>query len=667
MQAASVQSRSRFGCTTCRRKHRKCDEQRPICRSCQSRGLECGYQTTLKWTSIGSINSFDKAQRQKNKSTKRVTTSTAQGFLASPPSTHATRSERIPSPEIPLQPTTRVTEAPMQRVRSYTQEEILTARPVVEDPPNVLDLDPASLDLFPELGADFMDAQCLRWPDIIRSTNEPHGSKELPFQDDFPGGFEMQESTTVEELDNDIQDGISGDDESCQDVSQPAGFSSWVIDNTLNSLLFQIFQSPGEEIAFAYYFKRVCTCIPAYDGAQNPYRKLALVALSYPVLLHGILSVATGHMYNYGRSSEGLLSLRQTRALNSLQEALNDLCGNKDAGEATRVESGSIFQTKGVFSILSHREIALAAIMMQTSSVLMTGIGCAEIHMKCASHFIRGLNYLHQPANSIFPRLLVYRFAMVDVVLAHLRFRAPLAPLDFYMYQSNEDLDHADPSFRQMQGCPQRVLCFLAQISVLSADIVMENSSQSRIQAKAYSLETEMRIWGSRYYDAMLRGEDNNATMSGESTALSPAPSDETPLDIVCECFYWTAHILLMRRVFLDPTRSTRVQMIRRHLFRLMDRLQPGCGPDSSVPFPFYMVAREAVTPDDRDWVRRKHAAMMEVYRDRSREYIMSSTERIWEKSATTDPPAPEGRPLWESPTERFIRETDRQATYFMF
>jgi hypothetical protein len=393
------------------------------------------------------------------------------------------------------------------------------------------------------------------------------------------------------------------------------------------------------------------------------------VSLSYPVLLHGILSVSTGHMHNFGRSNANLLSSRQSRALKSLQIALNALQEHKDQNEAAGTRSESLLNGDGVFSVLSAREIALAAIMMQTSSVLMMGIGNVEVHMKCALHFIQELGYLHRPAGSIFSRVLVQRFAMVDVVLAHLRFRHPLAPLDFYMYQANEELDHGEPSFQEMQGCPQRVLCFLARISVLSADLMAPNSRQSQIQAKAYSLETEMRFWGHRYYDAMMRGADAVSNSPRSWTTQSVRPSNErSDLDVVCECFYWTAHLLLMRRVFMDPTRSMRVQLIRRHLFRLMDGLVSGCGPDSSLPFPFYMAAREAITLEERDWVRRKHAIMMDTYRDRSREYLMAATEKIWEKATVSaNVIATDGTPSWEIPHEKFIREMDRQASFFMF
>ncbi len=45
-----VMPRSRKGCATCKRRHRKCDETRPRCFECLQSGLECeGYKLKLQW------------------------------------------------------------------------------------------------------------------------------------------------------------------------------------------------------------------------------------------------------------------------------------------------------------------------------------------------------------------------------------------------------------------------------------------------------------------------------------------------------------------------------------------------------------------------------------------------------------------------------------------
>lgn len=43
-------SRSRSGCLTCKRRHRKCDETRPDCLQCLGQGIQCeGYNVVLRW------------------------------------------------------------------------------------------------------------------------------------------------------------------------------------------------------------------------------------------------------------------------------------------------------------------------------------------------------------------------------------------------------------------------------------------------------------------------------------------------------------------------------------------------------------------------------------------------------------------------------------------
>lgn len=42
--------RSRNGCATCKRRHRKCDETKPSCQECKRNKLECGgYALKLQW------------------------------------------------------------------------------------------------------------------------------------------------------------------------------------------------------------------------------------------------------------------------------------------------------------------------------------------------------------------------------------------------------------------------------------------------------------------------------------------------------------------------------------------------------------------------------------------------------------------------------------------
>ncbi|KAJ5860948.1 uncharacterized protein N7529_008258 [Penicillium soppii] len=45
-----MSTRSHTGCWTCKRRRRRCDNARPLCRNCAERGVECeGYEVRLRW------------------------------------------------------------------------------------------------------------------------------------------------------------------------------------------------------------------------------------------------------------------------------------------------------------------------------------------------------------------------------------------------------------------------------------------------------------------------------------------------------------------------------------------------------------------------------------------------------------------------------------------
>lgn len=81
MSTASGQPRQRSfrGCLTCRRRRRKCDEERPTCRMCRENARECeGYQLNLTWdVGIASRGKFQGASEPR----KELAKSEAQGRI----------------------------------------------------------------------------------------------------------------------------------------------------------------------------------------------------------------------------------------------------------------------------------------------------------------------------------------------------------------------------------------------------------------------------------------------------------------------------------------------------------------------------------------------------------------------------------------------------------
>ncbi|KIW01021.1 hypothetical protein, variant [Verruconis gallopava] len=638
MQRIAKRPRSRFGCTQCRDRHRKCDEKRPSCGFCEERELKCSYETVLKWSNPGSISTFGVQQRKKEKPPK-----SSNGAKQSPSS--APRSED---------------EGAGCQATSYD--------PVHEARSLLPDISEKSSDFIPQEAHKFAATNRIAVSSesgLLSSTNDSRSvgssvTAQVPYYPSCGEGSNVPRHDHIGGLVPQLSNSLD-------EIASPSSLNSYTIDNILNSLLHQFLDNHDEEIAFIYFVEHVCSVIPAYDGPQNPYRKLAIVALAHPVLLHGILAVSTAYMYNHGRSHEHILSERQSRALKSLHWALNAFQTEKATLTPDADSSSDIIQDSSVLSRLSAKEVVLAAVTMQTCSVLMSGIGVFEDHVKCALHFIQDLGWFYTPPKKIFMWLLVYRFATVDVFLAILRLRNPIAPLDFFMYRPNEYLDKADPSFREMMGFSQRVLCFLAQISVLSIDLTERNMPIDLVQAKALMLETEMRTWGHHYHKKMIQSLERDPNPVGTLPTPKESMNSQAGLEIVCEVHYWIAQLLLMRRVFFDSTKSLRVQNVRKYLFRLMDQLPAGCGPDSCMTFPLYLAAREAVTPEDREWVRRKHAATMDVYRHQARVAFMDAVEEIWAQSDDLDWQDTGNVPQWKTPKECFIRERDKNASYFAF
>lgn len=390
----------------------------------------------------------------------------------------------------------------------------------------------------------------------------------------------------------------------------------------------------------------VSSNVPALDGPDNPYRQLSFTALSSPVLLETIVCIATEHMLNFGLGNVSIAAQRQQRMLRTIGQNLQ-LIDGAGTRETSRVAADAA-------SSLDH-EALFTAVVLQGVVVAQSEDGVLEPHVRCASFLMETLNHFRQVPSSALVRMAVQRFAMVDVMLAISRQRRPYAPRSFVLHQpDSERWDNTEPSFHKMTGCPQPLMCFLARISHLACDVEERLAQMTPIDdilTEAYRLESDLRVWGSQY------------------TGILPENPEPQPLDILTECFYWTAHLLLARRVFRDPTRSPRVQHLTHTCFGLMDQLSTGCGPDSSLPQPFYLAAREAVTVEDRAWVRQKHESMTEYYREQQRNMAMRLTERVWEitdEQESTDSVGVRPDPTLPS-ADGQIKAMDQQSCLFIF
>lgn len=296
---------------TCRRKHRKCDEKQPLCSQCQTRGLECVYQTTLKWASVDNISSFDKSLRKRKRASKRASSA---------------QSECTPHPRSPRPSSSGATSAGIDFQGHGAEQELVHGD--IDSQCDLNGTEPVrffmsncnssvnlpSLEALHHISAE-RDTASIQWHDamfmagpvnaggstetqlddesLIHDGTTSHtslkflvpndecvsaavlGSDYVPIQqDNLPGESPMDEDSLLDEEEiDDIEDTVSR-----QEIESPTGYKSWVVDNTLNSLLFQIFQSPGEEIAFAY-----CKWWQLFKGFHlAPGRKTRLILYCRP-------------------------------------------------------------------------------------------------------------------------------------------------------------------------------------------------------------------------------------------------------------------------------------------------------------------------------------------------------------------------------------------------
>ncbi|KAJ5317152.1 transcriptional regulator family: Fungal Specific TF [Penicillium antarcticum] len=414
------------------------------------------------------------------------------------------------------------------------------------------------------------------------------------------------------------------------------------------------FETTEEKLAWEYYVRLVSSNVPALDGPDNPYRQLSIPALSSPILLETIICIATEHMLNFGLTSIDLAAQRQQRMLRTLGQNLITIDAETNSNPTAITTANKI-----------EREALLTAVVLQGIVVAQTADGVLEPHVKCASWLMQALGYFEEIPQNPIARMIVQRFGMVDLMLAISRQRRPYAPQTFILNQPDQNhWDTTEPSFYKMTGCPQPLMCFLVRISHLACDMSesleteAETKSEATILVSAFQIESELRVWGTEYkYNGQI-----------------PGRNERTPLDILSECFYWTAHLLLARRVFQDQTCSPRVQHLVRICFGLMDHLSTGCGPDSSLPQPFYLAAREAVSPEDRAWVRRKHESMTAYYREQQRNSAMGLIERIWEvtdslreKGGVVRSTSRSSRGCGFSIVDGYVQALDRESCFFIF
>ncbi|KAK4940220.1 hypothetical protein LTR10_019649 [Elasticomyces elasticus] len=612
-------SRSRSGCAQCKKRRRKCGEERPSCAGCVRRGFKCEFAPPkLRWTQSKTVTTGDVSNLQPWRSDCTWWTA-----LAADCKNQESVAQYVTPLDVEIEAVGRCDGKFGQPVFGVNDHALSTWNLSSKTFPSQTDSEPAVVDIGPTATQKSSPTSTVpphsEAVDTVQGDVDQTESQVVGTPTTYSPGTQWSPGTTID-------DTVIGPHEEEDDGFSEDG-TCWQFDNpSLGDFMEPLFDDPGEHIAFMYYFKHLAGVISARDDNQNPYRKLSAFALGSPVLLHTLISIATEWMFNYGRSNADLADARQSKALKSIQKVLGTLEDGRSG------VNGEVVPTS--HALKASREAVVSAILMQIAHVVFSGGTGAEAHLRCSYYLLNELGYISQPCSTFLPRILTQRFAMADVAASLLHTKRPKAPLTFTLYQINEDLDFTEPSFCGMTGCPQPVLSAFAHIAHLACDLRENRQGIDQVCPEAERLEFALRSWSHRRFPNMFCLDPerylSDLRYDRERDRSPSRNASQYHLALLNECYYWLAHVLLQRRIYRDAVSSPRVKQMVQRVLALMKAIPPNEGSASSLPLPFYLVARECMSEEDRNWIRERHRLMKEVYRSSTREYLMMVTEEIW-------------------------------------
>ncbi|KIW25181.1 uncharacterized protein PV07_10840 [Cladophialophora immunda] len=355
----------------------------------------------------------------------------------------------------------------------------------------------------------------------------------------------------------------------------------------------------------------------AYDGAQNPYRKFSMMAMTSPLVGNTIVSHAIEWMFHWGRVSAERTLQRQHLALDSLRKAIGgmnvDLTSNRIEIQRDSSPSGQqCFQTDLVM---------LAAVLMQVANSFFIGLVGVDVHLNIALHFLQSLNILDTPCEGFVLRFLLQRFAMLDITTSLTQNRRPYLSLTCWFLWPDPKLDVSEPPFREMTGCPQPLWVFLARLCHLRSDLSDESGSFSKGLAAAFQIETELRVYGESMAVLDLNGD--YARESGPEAIY---------YHTLGQCWYWCAHLVLQLQIYKDPKWSPRVQETVTIIMTLMKTIPVTCNPSSRTSTPLCLLASGVCAQEDKKWVTERNDELRKVFPCMTRDETMTLIQETWQE-----------------------------------
>jgi len=341
-----------------------------------------------------------------------------------------------------------------------------------------------------------------------------------------------------------------------------------------------------------YYLSSI---VSSAGSPSSRYQTLAALATASPLLLDTIMSLAVNYPNPQCQHQPTSSSACHLEFVTSLREALST--------------ASSPSQPRNEYN---ENIAVLATTLIQIANIIFVGGSGTETHFVHALKILRDLEYINHRPDDALLRLLIQKYAMLDVTRAILQRRRPLISQEFWLFADDDAEDGAETSFHAVTGCPLPLLGIFSRLALLAADLNDGRATEFEVLTKTWPVEMDLYLFGQ-----FLRAHKSSKTESNHLTSVGL-------------CFYWSAHLVLQRAVYRDSTSSPRVQHTVSELVQAIRRVPVGCGPDSFLLFPFYMSSREAIAPEHRNWVRERNRQTKEIYPSPQQDALVALLEEIW-------------------------------------
>ncbi|KAF3285401.1 hypothetical protein TWF970_010458 [Orbilia oligospora] len=304
------QSKSRNGCVTCKAKRLKCDETKPTCLQCEKRGVPCGgYKKDFKWRAFEESDLTGKGSKSRPKPLSSLPAKPKRG-ISSGPSSPALSEASLGSIHSPLQ-------SPLPLTPLNTQFDSPPTPPLHH-------LYASSMYPLGNLDNTFIQNPPFSGAEVPRShpayMDEERRASISPRLEDLliPGSIlnrpiplpeygEFVRSMSYQPTGMDLGMTMPTDDDQVEEVPRNFLEGGWGVSDDSSSANYQtlsdIFRRPrvdisSSEMLIMHFDKQTCGIMSIKDGpTENPWRTLIWpLATQIPALRHAIYSMTAFHM-----------------------------------------------------------------------------------------------------------------------------------------------------------------------------------------------------------------------------------------------------------------------------------------------------------------------------------------------------------------------------------